>query len=128
MSGSNPFRELEEHGASEFEAHVENGRRVYFENCFYCHGDAMAGDGMFAHGLNPIPTNFTDPGVLPMLQESFLFWRISKGGPGMPEEGGPWDTAMPAWDAMLTTEEMWDAVLFLYSYTDFRPRAQHEVH
>ena len=33
-----------------------------------------------------------------MLRDTFLFWRISKGGPGLPEEGGPWDTAMPAWE------------------------------
>lgn len=87
----------------------------------------MAGDGMFAHALNPIPSNFTDPGVLPMFQETFIFWRVSKGGPGLPAEGGPWDTAMPAWENFLTTEEIWDVVMFLYDYTKFQPRAQ-EVH
>jgi mono/diheme cytochrome c family protein len=126
--GDNPYRGLEESDPAAFGQHLENGRRVYFENCFYCHGDAMAGDGMFAHGLNPIPTNFTDQGVLPMLQESFLMWRIAKGGPGLPEEGGPWDSAMPAWENFLTEEEMWDVILFLYDYTDYRPRALHEVH
>ena len=59
---------------------------------------------MFAHGLNPIPTNFTDQGIIPQLQESFLFWRVSKGGPGMPDEGGPWDTAMPEWEKFLKTQ------------------------
>ena len=63
-------------------AHVASGRRIYYQNCFFCHGDALAGDGMFAHGLNPIPTNFTDKGTIAQLQESFLFWRIAKGGPG----------------------------------------------
>ena len=64
---------------------------------------------MYAHGLNPIPTNFTDAGrASPQLQETFLFWRIAKGGPGLPEEGGPWDSAMPAWEKFLTEEEMWD--------------------
>lgn len=122
----NPYRELDP-ASDEFKSHATNGRRVYFENCFWCHGDAMAGDGMFAHGLNPIPTNFTDQGVLPMLQESFLLWRVAKGAPGMPEEGGPWDSAMPAWETFLTEEEMWDAILFLYDYTGYQPRAQ-EVH
>ncbi len=124
----NPFRELEESDPEQFQAHLENGRRVYFENCFYCHGDLMAGDGMFAYGLNPIPSNFTDQGVLPMLQESFLFWRIAQGAPGMPEEGGPWDSAMPAWEKFLTEEEMWDVILFLYDYNDYRPRALAEHH
>jgi len=127
VAGDSPIRALEESDPESFKQHVENGRRVYFQNCFYCHGDAMAGDGMFAHGLNPIPSNFTDQGVLPMFQETFLFWRVSKGGPGMPEEGGPWDSAMPVWEKLLTEEEMWDAIAFLYDYTDFEPRKQ-EVH
>ena len=122
----NPYRVLETKDPAAFQAHLANGRRVYYQNCFYCHGDDMRGDGMFAHGLNPIPTNF--PGTLAILQESFLFWRIAKGGPGLPEEGGPWDTAMPAWESFLTEEEMWDVVLFLYEFTGDRPRAREGVH
>ncbi|HXV77883.1 MAG TPA: c-type cytochrome [Candidatus Polarisedimenticolaceae bacterium] len=128
VTADNPYRALEETDPDAFAAHVENGRRLYFENCFFCHGDSMGGDGMFAHALNPIPSNFNDPGVLPMLQESFVFWRVSKGAPGLPEEGGPWDSAMPAWENFLTTEEMWDVVLFLYDFNDYRPRAREEGH
>jgi mono/diheme cytochrome c family protein len=127
-TADNPFRELEQADPDSFARHVDNGRRVYFQNCFYCHGDGMAGDGMFAHALNPIPSNFTDPGVLPMLQESFLFWRISKGAPDLPEEAGPWDSAMPAWESFLTEEEIWDVVLFLYDFNGYRPRAREEHH
>ena len=120
-AGENPFRHLETSSPDEFRKHLENGRRVYYRNCFFCHGDNMAGDGMFVHGLNPIPTNFADGQTLPNLSESFLFWRISKGGPGMPEEGAPWDTAMPAWEKFLKEEEMWDVILFLYDFTGQRP-------
>jgi hypothetical protein len=127
-AGENPFRRLETSNPEEFRKHVENGRRVYYRNCFYCHGDNMAGDGMFVQGLNPIPTNFRDSGTIPMLSETFLFWRIAKGGPGLPEEGGPWDTAMPAWEKFLTEEEIWDTILFLYDFTGQRPRAREEVH
>jgi hypothetical protein len=122
------YRKLETSNPEEFRKHVENGRRVYYRNCFFCHGDNMAGDGMFVHGLNPIPTNFRDSGTIPMLSETFLFWRISKGGPGLPEEGGPWDSAMPAWEKFLKEEDMWDVVLFLYDFTAQRPRAREEVH
>ena len=128
ITADNPFRELEEADPDAFARHVDNGLRVYYQNCFYCHGDGMAGDGMFAHALNPIPSNFTDPGVLPMLQESFLFWRIAKGAPGLPEEGGPWDSAMPAWENFLTEEEIWDVILFLYDFNGYRPRARAEHH
>jgi mono/diheme cytochrome c family protein len=127
-TGDNPYRELEQSNPDEFRKHVENGRRVYYQNCFFCHGDNLAGNGMFAHALNPIPTNFADGTTLPNFRETFFFWRISKGGPGMPEEGAPWDTAMPAWEKMLKEEEMWDAILFLYDFMGQRPRAREEVH
>jgi len=126
ISADNPYRHYETDDPETFKEHVENGRRVYFQNCFYCHGDGLAGDGMFAHGLNPIPTNFTDQGIIPQLQESFLFWRIAKGGPGIPDEGGPWDTAMPVWEKFLTEEEMWDVVTFLSDFTGYTPRARSE--
>jgi len=123
-AGQNPFRQLETSNPAEFRKHVENGRQVYYRNCVFCHGDNMSANGMFAHGLDPIPTNFHD--TIPQLGETFLFWRISKGGPGLPEEGGPWDTAMPAWEKVLKEEEMWDAILFLYDFTGLRPRAKEE--
>jgi mono/diheme cytochrome c family protein len=123
----NPYRRLETTDPEAFARHVANGRRVYYQNCFYCHGDLLEGAGLFAHALDPIPTNFQDAGNLPQLQESFLFWRIAKGGPGLPAEGGPWDSAMPAWEKFLSEEEMWDVVLFLYDFTGWHPRARHET-
>lgn len=118
----NPFRNLERTDANAFRQHVENGRRVYYANCFFCHGDDLGGAGMYAHGLNPVPANFLDSGVLPNFQETFFFWRIAKGGPGMPDEGAPGDSAMPEWERLLSNEEMWDVVLFLYDDTGYRPR------
>jgi hypothetical protein len=126
-AGENPFRHLETSNPAEFRTHVENGRKVYYRNCVFCHGDNLAGNGMYVHGLDPIPTNFTDKGTLPMLRETFVFWRISKGGPGLPEEGGPWDTAMPAWEKFLKEDEIWEAILFLYDTTGYKPRAKEEA-
>jgi hypothetical protein len=123
--GENPFRQLETSNPAEFRKHVENGRRVYYQNCVFCHGDNMSANGMFVHGLDPLPTNFHD--TIPQLRETFLFWRIAKGGPGLPEEGGPWATAMPAWEQFLKEDEMWDAILFLYDFTGLRPRAREEA-
>jgi hypothetical protein len=123
--GEDPFWPLEKSNPEEFRKHVENGRQVYYRNCVFCHGDNLAGTGMFIHGLDPIPTNL--PETIPLLRDTFLFWRISKGGPGLPEEGGPWDTAMPAWEKFLKEDEIWDVILFLYDHTGLRPRAREEV-
>jgi mono/diheme cytochrome c family protein len=126
-AGDNPFRQLESSNPAEFRKHVENGRRIYYRNCFFCHGDNLGGNGMFAHGLDPIPTNFADGDTIANLRETFLFWRAAKGGPGLPEEGGPWDSAMPAWEKLLKEEEIWDVILFIYDFTGEKPRAKEEV-
>ena len=127
-ASENPYLPLQASNPEEYRKHVENGRRVYYRNCVFCHGDNLSGNGMFAHGLDPIPTNFADAGTIAMLRDTFLLWRISKGGPGLPEEGGPWDTAMPAWEKFLKEDEMWDVILFLYDFTGQKPRAKEEAH
>ena len=112
-AGENPFLPLEKSDPAEFRKRVEAGRKVYYQNCVFCHGDNLSGNGMFVHGLDPIPTNFADGDTIANLRETFLFWRAAKGGPGLPEEGGPWNSAMPAWENFLKEEEIWDAILFL---------------
>jgi hypothetical protein len=86
----------------------------------------MAGDGIFAHGYNPIPANFQDPTTIAMLQETYLFWRVAKGAPGLPEESTPWASAMPAWENFLSEEEMWDVIIYMYEFTGYKPRAKEE--
>ncbi|MDH3670191.1 MAG: c-type cytochrome [Gammaproteobacteria bacterium] len=101
---------------------VRAGSLVYFRNCFYCHGDLVGGKGHFAKGLDPLPTNFRDVGTIAQLQESFLFWRIVTGGPGLPRSGMPWKSAMPVWHEMLSEEEVWNVITFLYDIVEQVPR------
>jgi len=124
----NPFRELETSDPDVFAEHVANGRAMYYTNCVYCHGDNMEGNGIFAHGFDPIPANFQDPTTIAMLQEGYLFWRIAKGGPGLPNESTPWASAMPAWETFMSEADVWDVIIFLYDYTGYRPRATEEEH
>jgi hypothetical protein len=114
-----PFLDAEK---SEYMKYVTEGGTVFFENCHYCHGDQLNGLGMFSHAFNPTPANFIDPGTIAMLQESFLFWRVAKGGPGLPNESTPWSSAMPPWEEHLTTDEIWKVILFEYWYTGWHPR------
>jgi mono/diheme cytochrome c family protein len=123
ITADNPLRKLETSDPDEFRRRVDNGRKIYYRSCHYCHGTDLAGNGLFARGLYPLPTNFTDPGTIAELQESFLFWRIAKGGPGLPSEAGPWDSSMPAWEEFLSVDEIWEATLALYDLTGHRPRA-----
>ncbi len=118
----NPLRAKQNSDAEGFVHDVDNGKRVYYRNCFFCHGDHLAGNGHFAKALDPRPANFQDIGTIAQLQESYLFWRIAKGGPGLPGESWPGRSAMPRWEGILTEEEIWAVILFLYDKTGHPPR------
>jgi mono/diheme cytochrome c family protein len=123
----NPLRKLEKEDPEQFREMVNEGAAVYIKNCQYCHGDKLDGNGPYAAGLNPTPLNFQDIGTIAQLQESYLFWRISTGGPGLPKEAAPWISSMPVWQDFLEEEEIWQVILFLYDYTGHRPRSwEHE--
>ena len=120
----NPLRK----DASAMPKHVAAGGDVYIRNCMYCHGDNLDGKGHFAHGFNPPPANFVDPGTIAMLQEAYLFWRIAKGGPGLPKEATPWNSVMPAWEDRLSEEQIWQVIMYLYAATGQQPRRWETAH
>ena len=117
VSLENPYRQYEKSDPEEFKQLALEGGFIYFKNCFFCHGDFLDGRGMTSLNLNPVPANFQDVGTIAMLQEAFLFWRIGTGGPGLPDESWPWQSAMPIWQNILTQQEVWKVILFLYDYT-----------
>lgn len=112
----NPLRQT-----GDLQQHYAAGRRIYYQNCLPCHGDLLDGRGHYAHGFNPTPLPF-DGSTIAQLRESFVFWRIAKGGPGLPKEGTPWNSAMPVWEDFLTEEEIWQVIIFLYEQTGLQPR------
>ncbi len=112
----------EKAGWDKYQAAVSAGRDVYYQNCFYCHGDLLDGQGHYGSGFNPQPINFQDPTVIPQLQEAFLFWRITTGGPGLPKEGTPWNSAMPVWHEMLSEQDVWNVITFIFDYNGQVPR------
>lgn len=114
----NPLRE----DKNNFEKYVNEGATIYFKNCFYCHGDDLNGKGYLASGFNPAPANFTDTGTIAQLQESFVFWRITKGGIGLPHESSPWNSAMPAWEKYLSEQDIWKVIIYLYEAAGVSPR------
>jgi mono/diheme cytochrome c family protein len=120
----NPLRKAQ----ADFKKHVAAGGETYIRNCMYCHGDNLDGKGHFASGFNPPPANFQDPGTIAMLQEAYLFWRIAKGGPGLPKEATPWNSVMPAWEDRLTEEQIWQVIMYLYDATGQQPRRWEASH
>ncbi len=115
----NPYRG----DSSKKEKALEEGRVIYFQNCFYCHGDHLDGNGHFGKGFMPRPLDFQDPGTIASITEPVVFWRVSKGGKGLPVESWPWNSAMPAWEEMLTEDQMWKVILYIYDATGKEPKS-----
>jgi mono/diheme cytochrome c family protein len=118
----NPLREAAVSDPKALATLIAGGKRIYYQNCFFCHGDTLAGDGHFAPAFRPLPANFRDVGTLSMLQESYVFWRVATGGPGLPKGATPWNSAMPVWQDLLTEEEVWKVILFIYAGSGSTPR------
>src|SRR3989475_6947616 len=97
----NPLRK----DVATFKRNVAAGGEIYVRSCMFCHGDNLDGHGLFASALNPPPAQFEDPGTIALLQESYLFWRIAKGAPGVAAESTPRHSAGPAVEGCPTGEE-----------------------
>lgn len=102
--------------------HVQEGKVIYFQNCFFCHGADLDGRGHFAQTFSPPPPPFRGTDTIAQLPESYVFWRIAQGWRGLPTGATPWDSAMPAFEDLLTQEEIWKAILYLYDATGNKPR------
>lgn len=105
---------------------IQMGKGLYAAYCSPCHGANFDGKGPAAKGFNPPPANFADPGTIAQLQESYLFWRIKKGGVGLPVEGMPWKSAMPRWEAELPDEFIWKIIMGEYDGAHQSPRTWEE--
>jgi DMSO reductase family type II enzyme heme b subunit len=108
--------------------HLAAGGATYIRNCVYCHGDNLDGHGHFAFAFNPQPADFAGPNTIAQLSEGYVFWRIAKGGPGLPRESTPWNSAMPSWEDRLTEEQIWEVIYYLYETTGHPPRVMTEGH
>ena len=90
---------------------LEEGKKVYFKRCVWCHGIEGGGDGPSADRLFTRPRNFiqgtfkirtTDSGELPM--EADLITTVRNGLQG---------SAMPAWGEFLSEDEIFAVVEFV---------------
>ena len=104
------------------EKNLFEGRALYAMNCRACHGDSASGDGPMADGFKLRPINFTDNGTIETIVEGYTFWRVTNGGPGLPTEATPWDSAMPEWKLSLTEEQRWKIIFAEYNLAEKTPR------
>lgn len=97
------------------EENIQKGKEVYFKNCFLCHGDLLDGNGVYGDRFFPKPASFIHKNSPLTQSDSYLFWRIAKGGKGLPPALKPWNSAMPAWEIQLSQKQIWQVIHFLRS-------------
>ncbi|PIQ97481.1 MAG: Triheme cytochrome c [Nitrospinae bacterium CG11_big_fil_rev_8_21_14_0_20_56_8] len=105
----NPFTRA----AKSPEKALQEGATVYFKHCVFCHGDLLDGSGVFGDRFFPKPASFIHEGSFINKPEGYGFWRVLKGGKGLPKPYSPWNSAMPAWEGQLTVDEVWKVLLFI---------------
>ncbi len=114
----NPLRQ----DTANFGKYVEAGKKVYYQNCFFCHGDGLNGKGIFADAFNPPPPPFMGTDTIAQLPESYVFWRVAKGWTALPPGSHPWDSAMPEFENFLDQNSIWEASMFIYYASGNKPR------
>lgn len=78
------------------------GAKIFKTNCATCHGAQGHGDGPAGQSLDPKPKNLAD--LQAIVDDDFLFWRVSEGKPG---------TSMVGWKGILKEEQIWQVVSFI---------------
>jgi mono/diheme cytochrome c family protein/plastocyanin len=105
-------------------AGLDEGKRLFAQNCAACHGETGAGDGVYANALvadstatqpgmtgaenMPMkkPVNFILPDLLGA-SPAILQGKILRGGMG---------TGMPMWGSIFSDKQLWNLVAYLYTF------------
>lgn len=83
----------------------ERGRALFLRHCAICHGVQADGHGIRGEGLNPAPTDFTNPVFHESVTPRHVFYWIRNGVP---------QTAMPAW-RIFDDHQTWELVAYVLS-------------
>ena len=120
----NPFRQTD---AEIQRKCIEEGKILFQTYCRPCHGSKADGNGPFSNSFRLRPINFQDPGTIATVVDNYLFWRIKEGGPGLPSESTPWDSAMPSWKDDLKDDEIWKIIMGEYDTAGAMPRQREKL-
>jgi high-affinity iron transporter len=85
---------------------ASRGRALFADHCATCHGTAADGRGPSAEGLEPPPADFTDPDFM-RAETPFDFYHVITIGRR--------NAAMPAWEEVLSRQDRWDLVSYLWT-------------
>jgi mono/diheme cytochrome c family protein len=85
---------------------VAAGRKLYLATCATCHGEKGDGKGPRAYFIRPKPRNFLDPTFRATFNRPALYTAVAEGRLG---------TEMPAWNKVLSEQEMVNVSEFVFT-------------
>ena len=90
---------------------------MYAANCASCHGVTGQGDGPAGRGLTPPPADLAWLSRMPMSNwDPFMYWTVAEGGATV-------GTAMPAFKARLSKDDIWAAIAYIQARLPPTPAA-----
>jgi len=93
------------------QAGLAAGQKLFAQNCAACHGETGSGNGVFAGDVKALngktPANFADSISMLGASPALLQGKILRGGMG---------TGMPSWGPILTDEQTWEIIGYLYTF------------
>ena len=96
------------------EESIAKGKEFYMGkqgNCIFCHGETGSGNKENLSKLRRVPADLSDAKRMPKLSDGEIFWKITKGIPGI----------MPSREKQLTEEERWHVVNFVRTLAKEQP-------
>ncbi|MCC7114999.1 MAG: c-type cytochrome [Burkholderiales bacterium] len=84
---------------------ADRGKRFYDANCATCHGVKGDGAGPRAYFIRPRPRNFATPEARAVFNRPLIYAAVATGRNG---------TEMPAWDKVMTPQEMADVSEYVF--------------
>jgi mono/diheme cytochrome c family protein len=88
---------------------LSQGKQMYMQGCYACHGEKGDGRGPNAYALTPLPTSFTDQAAMAKVSDGELFWKITNGN-------GNGGKGMPAYNNQYSDTDRWNLVNYIRSF------------
>lgn len=85
-------------------SNMEEGKKIFAENCAKCHGKSGKGDGWSSASMQVELPDLSDKAALDAESDGALFWKIRTG-----------QFEMPPFQLVLKDEEIWKTVVYLRS-------------
>ncbi len=99
------------------EASIATGKELFMTRgkgfCVFCHGETGEGNKENLPRLRRVPADLSDAKRMPKLSDGNIFWKMTKGIPGI----------MPSREKALTEEERWHVVNFVRTLVKEKPSA-----